>query len=578
MSLPHSTNHRYTTWLIAFAAACWWSWIGSQSLWSAATDSRVLGAFFTDEVLQVDLVRSTLQRDSWNLNFGSYGHLVFNTALVLLRVIGPENPSDQQVTVVLRALSLFWAWATTVATFLLARRIVGQAGGVVAAALLALHPVQLRWSTLGHPDTAQACLIVVTILALASFERMPRPRPLLVAAAAAGLAFATKYLSITIVPIFLYVLFRRGGEDALRSRSAFNWRVVHLARAVIGTLGAASLLTGVLVDPLHIAQAVAEDGRVDFPGSERLSAITDWLLIAGGLLLTSFMLWSTPWRRLVLNTHASTVVRWSLAGAAAFVGAFLIVSPLSMYHLFIVKGLVLVFSYLLFGEGNSWAGLVIEAFGPAMPVLAIGIAVAVRALIRASGDEPPELGLSVIWVATCVLVLAFIRWPAEQYLLPIYPFVSALFVLGVQRLTRWMAAQQQSIDARWMAGAAYAAVLTVALVPFPEALHRWSHRLEYHPAIPLGQSMEGLFDERARVLYDHSTYVPAAFTNATPTWGATRHLLEEVAPDVVVVRHRTRQEMSVDEREYYECLVSESCGYRVALSNEFASVLERDAQ
>jgi hypothetical protein len=36
--------------------------------------------------------------------------------------------------------------------------------------------------------------------------------------------------------------------------------------------------------------------------------------------------------------------------------------------------------------------------------------------------------------------------------------------------------------------------------------------------------------------------------------------------------------MSVDEREHYECLVSESCGYRVALSNEFASVLERDAQ
>jgi hypothetical protein len=87
-----------------------------------------------------------------------------------------------------------------------------------------------------------------------------------------------------------------------------------------------------------------------------------------------------------------------------------------------------------------------------------------------------------------------------------------------------------------------------------------------------------VFDENARVLYDQTTYVPAAFENATPTWGGSRDLLEEVSPDVVVVRHRSRDAMNDDEREYYECLVSESCGYKVTLSNEFASVLERDAQ
>jgi hypothetical protein len=272
------------------------------------------------------------------------------------------------------------------------------------------------------------------------------------------------------------------------------------------------------------------------------------------------------------------VVRWTLVGAVAFVGAFLLVSPLSMYHLFIVKGLILVFGYLLFGEGTSWAGLVLEAFGPALPVLAIGLAIGARALTRPSAGEPPEAGLAVVWIATCGLVLAFIRWPAEQYLLPLYPFAAALSMLGVERLTRWIAARQRAVEARWIVGAAYAAVLAAAVVPFPDALHRWSNRINYHPAIPLGQSMEGLFDERARVLYDHSTYVPAAFENATPTWEGTRHLLEQVSPDVIVVRHRPPQEMTDDQREYYECLVSESCGYRVALSNEFASVLEREAQ
>jgi hypothetical protein len=416
-------------------------------------------------------------------------------------------------------------------------------------------------------------LILVALLAMGSFERTRQPKWLVASAATAGLAFATKYLSITLVPVFLWVVFKHARTPEIALAPTSSVRVSRACRATLGIIGGCLLTVGLAADPLRLASALAEDGRVDFPGGAEMARVVSGLLLASGVVAMGLSLWRRPWRRFSENRRAVSLAVWALVGAGAFLLAFIIVSPYSLYHLFLVKGLLLVCASLLFGEGASWQGFAADAAGPSLvPVLA-GVGLALRSFAAAK-DESPELKLTLAWCAICALVLALIRWPAEQYLLPLYPFAAVLAVVGVQGAAA-MAAFRFRAAPSCGRELACGLLLLMAASRVPGALDRWLHRFELNGAIPLGRSMEARYDKGVTVLYDQSSYVPASFTQARPTWGGTRALLDEFAPDVVVVRHQPPTDVTDEVREYYACLSSETCGYRVAISNEFGAVLER---
>jgi 4-amino-4-deoxy-L-arabinose transferase-like glycosyltransferase len=124
----------------------------------------------------------------------------------------------------LRSLSILFALATIVATFVLGttayrRRTIG----IVAALIVATCFLHVRNSRFGTVDTALAFYVVMSTIFAVRISRRYELRDFLLAGAFAGMATATKYnAGLTLVPIIaaaLPALLSRGGEtDVPRSR------------------------------------------------------------------------------------------------------------------------------------------------------------------------------------------------------------------------------------------------------------------------------------------------------------------------------------------------------------------------
>jgi hypothetical protein len=348
-------------------------------------------------------------------------------------------------------------------------------------------------------------------------------------------------------------------------RSAFPWRLVHATRGALATFGMVSL--ALAVDPIDVARAVAEDGRVDFPSAPFLSGVLDWTLKAGGAGALALAFWRRPWERLLHDSGAATVVRWSLASAGVFVATFLLVSPMSLDHLVLIKGLALVASYLFFVPGVGWAELVDASTNVAgLALLALGSIVgAVRYVRPPRPDARPEWGVSAAWMVVAGSLLLLVPMSAEQYLLPLYPFGILLTVAGAT----WIAERAAGVGAQAMSFVAVPVAAAACLIVVPpglKAVERESNRVAASPAVHAGEWLERSVRSDSRVLADHFAFIPPAFADVTFTWAGTKDLLATMRPNVVVVSRHVSDAAGLEPavREFYSCLIEETCGYRQA--------------
>ena len=131
-------------------------------VWVSSANLRLVEAFATDEVLQLNLLRGAAANRTFALTFGPYGHLVFNVILGVLRVL-PGELTDARIVHTGRAVSVVFAAAMLWLTFVWTRRVFGEAAAWIAFAALIANATLYAWAVVLKPDMAQLFFLMLAL-------------------------------------------------------------------------------------------------------------------------------------------------------------------------------------------------------------------------------------------------------------------------------------------------------------------------------------------------------------------------------------------------------------------------------
>ncbi|MGA1200073.1 MAG: ArnT family glycosyltransferase, partial [Candidatus Latescibacterota bacterium] len=93
-------------------------------------------------------------------------------------------------------------------TYLLGRLIFQGMVGVLAAYMLGLNPTFLRWAIESHPDLPQLFFLLISLFFICRYVHRPILKNLIWASLGAGLAFATKYAGIFLMPVLALAVYQ----------------------------------------------------------------------------------------------------------------------------------------------------------------------------------------------------------------------------------------------------------------------------------------------------------------------------------------------------------------------------------
>ena len=146
---------------------------------------------------------------------------------------------------------LLFTLGLAVLIFCWSRELFGPWGGVFSLGLFALDPTVLAHSGLATTDAAAACTIVLAVYLLRNHLRRPSQRGLLLAGVGTGLALASKFSALILIPITGLILLAIALQPALDSGAlAAKWQELKLAERItaglklfflIGILGAVTV-------------------------------------------------------------------------------------------------------------------------------------------------------------------------------------------------------------------------------------------------------------------------------------------------------------------------------------------------
>jgi hypothetical protein len=546
----------------------------------ATANARLVEAFATDEALQLNLLRGAAANHTFALTFGPYGHLVFNLILIVLRLV-PGELTDPRIVQTGRALSVSFAAATLWLTFAFARRVFGTAAAWIAFAALTVNATMYTWAAVLKPDMAQLFFLMAALALTCRLAEEPCLRWLALASGAAGLAFASKYSGMFLLPIIGGVcLWRPIATGRVDARvSTLRWLTV----AKAATLFAGSLL----LDAAWIASHLTEDGRID--GVVNPQALTFLAVAARGGALAALVAAVTPWLWSALRARPRLVaLLWAgLVACATFAAAFVAVSPYSLRKAAFVKG--------LFGEAafapppmtsewlSTWFFGIGAAVGwPVVPAALLTMAGlawnAARHRVRPGAAE----SILTAWVILYALVLsAPVHEFYVHYALPLAPPLAMLAGRGVTAVAGWLEkrlARRRLVPA--VSAVAAAAIIVLGSGGLLSARSQLRARDLTNDTVFVGRWLGCLVPASTRIAYDYFSYVPPAFRDATPTWGGTREWLSRIDPDVVIVNSVTAGPVRNDavHAEYYRCLAEGSCGYGPVLERGPYAVYVRDSE
>lgn len=578
-SIQDSPRHRFQfrwggDWIALSVVLALWVATLVPLLPAAAANSRMVEAFNIDEAIQLNLLLSALRSHSWALRFGAYGHLHFNLALALLKTIWPV--SEQAVVMTMRGLSLAAATALLVCTFAWTRRTHGTIAAWVAFALVALNPMVYQWASVVHPDMLQAVLLLLALWATARAFDHPTTGRIAGAAALAGLAFATKYSGIFVLPFIVAAVV---GRSAVKSGPRAGMRILFM-RGVTAVSGLAIAGAGFAIDVNWVLLHITSDGRVDVPLPLSLEGLI-WIVRGTGLAL--LLMAAVPWLWTMLKRRpvAETVAWGWMISASTFAACFVLFSPYSFVKLAFIKGLyyeaVETGAVLNLRWTETWTRGVLAAVGA--PVI---VALLATLPCRLADRRRPTSGDVVlfVWIALYMLVLlAPVHELLVHYALPLLAPAGVLAGRGIASGADLLAFRYPRVP-RW----ATAGVLLVAMaglkVPTLAALTKVRQDAlakEQARRVVAGNWLLSRVPLGSRIVYEYYSYVPPAFRNTVATWGDTREWLLAIDPDVVVVSRFTFEVwhgLHTGE-SYSRCLHDGSCGYVRTLESGPVEVFEK---
>ena len=563
-------------WVVVSVVIAVWAATLLPLLPSAATNVRLVEAFDTDAAMQLNLVLTALRTHSWAIPFGPYGHLYFNIGLAGLKPIWPVT--QQTVVITMRSLSLASGAALLLFTFAWTRRTHGSLAAWIALGLVALNPMVYRWSMVVHPDMLQTVLLLGALAATARAFDHPTTVRIAIASALAGLAFATKYSGVFVLPFIAAAVV---GRAAVLAGPHANARVL-LMRLFVAAVGLAVTVAGFAIDGDWVLRHIAADGRIDVPLPMSLESLI-WIVRGSGvaLLLVGCAPWL--WARLKRNAITETIAwGWALA-LVTFVACFVVFSPYSLVKLAFIKGLY----YEIVETGAvlnvQWTKVWLRGFVEAIPPSALVALVAtlpVRYIDRrhlTSGD----IVLSV-WIALyMVVLLAPVHELAVHYALPLIAPAAILVGRGIASSLDLLGFRAPRVP-RWIATAAV--IVAVAGLSVPQLPRLVSVREETQArtssaSIRVGNWLLDRIPANAFIVYDYYTYVPPVFFKAVGTWGNTPEWLRRVKPDVIVINPNTtniwRDSHPESEEPYAVCLHDGTCGYVRTHEDDGIEVFQR---
>ena len=198
-----------------------------------------------------------------------------------------------QVTFASRVLLVVTVLAVAVLLALLGRRLVGLAGGLVAASLWLVSPMVLGLGHLNGVDLPFALAVVVWAGAMLHERRSPGRRAALLLGAAVGFCLATSMLGLVMVPVTVVLMVvqrRRAATVPALLVVVVAWIVLWASYAVLDL--------GVLASPDWLLPRPYVDGLLALPTSD--SAPTHGYLL--GVAWTGNVWWFWPGSLLVKVT------------------------------------------------------------------------------------------------------------------------------------------------------------------------------------------------------------------------------------------------------------------------------------
>ena len=534
-----------------------WMIIAGPLLRAGAADVRMLAAFITDEVMHVNMLHQALAERTMRLIFQSYGHLYFNIALAplhALKLAGLE-PSELGILFWLRSLAFLFALATILVVFIWASIDIGVVAAIVATLVMLTSKPLLLWSTISHPDTAQMLFLTLALYWCARLHSEFSDRSLAAASAAAGLAFASKYGGIFVLPVIAWA----AASDRLVMSPGDARQLAHRLRIAVITAGVAAIAVASVVAPAQGVALLSEDGRADVPGTTATLALARDVVFGVAIACVVAGLVGPLWQRLARSTRLMHWIRSMVVATAAFTIAFVCASPYSLRKLAFLKG--------LYFEGNRLAGPSMstaigqwlqtfnEALGPI--VLAIPLGVALVWGERSRSRRSLAAVLLAFFAIYVAVLLTRVRVPADQYLLPVIPVCALL----TGYVAQWVV---DRVPFRRAVAAGIVILFAVAAVPsYVNAREQLLHRDRTAGAAIAGRWLSCAVRHDARVVYDYLSYVPPSFADAHPTWGGTPAWRDSLNPDVIVVATpiATNNAGVSPNQEYYACLADGSCGF-----------------
>ena len=376
---------------------------------------------------------------SFHFGINAYGHLFFDLALLPLWLRrGPIG--DHTIILTLRLVSWTFALATLVMLFGATRRFCGLLSAAIATALLALTPVFVRWSVISHPDMVQLFFITVCLYAIG--RRLDRGAWgwTVAAAAAAGLAFASKYAGLFILPIVW------GAEFvAPIAGPRVSDRAVAASRAVAGALAPALVVAGVLLSPAFVAAHLTVDGSIapELVGRvEHLIQQLRLLLVRGGMALGALVAW---WRPIERSARLRWMAVMLVTTSVVFVAVFTTVSPDSWRGFAFAKGLITEASFAELNdpEPTEWFRVLVGPYVLSRLLFIFVVAGAVAAVWRLRDSSQlmfEKVCLAWVLLFGAVVVLGMRQRP-PHYLLPLLPAMLVLAVTGGRAVLAWAAAR-----------------------------------------------------------------------------------------------------------------------------------------
>lgn len=474
-------KQKWLEWILLISiVAGYYIWFSSSTVYSASSNSRLLEVFDGDEYNNFNVVHEALMEHTLHIRWEVYGHFFYNLALIPFYILQRFIPiSDQSLIVFQRVETTFFSAATVILTFTLARRYFNSRVAWLGSMFLMVFPASFnRWAVTSHPDSLQMFLLVGGFLGCSEYLISKNKRWLMFATVFAGLAFATKYAGIFLLPL-IWAL-GVGAFDGTGKPIDFSFLKPQRFKSSFWFL---FLLTFLFLAAFAISSPYSLVGWQFLKGIATQSSFTN----QGDIFLVdqNFLEWFV-----ILASF------WHLGGNSVFLIFGFILFSLKIWktsggELSTVRGIMWIwvlffFAYLL-----------------------------VRVNLR------HERYLLIFLPFLCVLLGDF--WDEVLSYARTRSSGKTVYYLAVGVLALVFSLNFQSGFARQLA-----------------LIEKWQTREYNNPAIEAGKWIEAHYAPSARVLYDKYSYVPPKFSKVWGTYDMDYEVLNNFNPRVVVINPSIR--------------------------------------